>query len=386
MLHTDWEADEPRKVTWLELFYDLVYVAAVIQLGDLLSDDVSWSGFWTFSVLFFLLWWSWTGTTAYFNRFLTDDALHRVLVVVQMFAVANIAINAPLIFEDGAAAGSVEGVAAAFVVVRLVLVALLVRAHHHCPDAREALRSFIGWSCAGIVVFAVAPFVGEGPRPWVWLLGVAVSMWGAVSKGWMRFERAVPADDEHLGERYALFTMIVLGESFVKTVGGLADAGADAEDEMLGGLGFAVVVALWWLYFDRIADRELPGRFWAKQRWIYLHLPLMLGITAVGVGTKKMALSPIGEPTELAYAVLFGGATALAVLAIAGVRGVLGDRVAAVRTAGVAAALVVVTLALGTRLPVGLFDGLVVALAALPVVLERGSPTGDGPELPAPTT
>ena len=60
-LHSGHEGGHERKVTWLELFYDLVYVAAIIQLGNRLSDDVSWGGVIRFVALFIPIWWSWTG-------------------------------------------------------------------------------------------------------------------------------------------------------------------------------------------------------------------------------------------------------------------------------------------------------------------------------------
>jgi low temperature requirement protein LtrA len=55
--------DPERKVTWLELFYDLVYVATLIQFGNSLSENISWSGLLRFTALFIPIWWSWTGVT-----------------------------------------------------------------------------------------------------------------------------------------------------------------------------------------------------------------------------------------------------------------------------------------------------------------------------------
>src|SRR5690606_21277277 len=84
---------EERKVAWLELFYDLVYVTTLIQLGDALSEDVSLFGFMRFVLLFIPIWWSWTGVTLYINRFMGDDVWHRVLIFLQIFAVAALAIS-----------------------------------------------------------------------------------------------------------------------------------------------------------------------------------------------------------------------------------------------------------------------------------------------------
>ena len=50
--HREAHGEEERKVTWLELFYDLVYVATIIQMGNMLSHDISWLGFLKFIALF----------------------------------------------------------------------------------------------------------------------------------------------------------------------------------------------------------------------------------------------------------------------------------------------------------------------------------------------
>ena len=76
------------KETWLELFYDLVYVAVLIQLGNILSDDVSWMGAARFAVLFAPIWWAWSNFTFYMNRFVVDDVWHRLIVMLQIFCIA----------------------------------------------------------------------------------------------------------------------------------------------------------------------------------------------------------------------------------------------------------------------------------------------------------
>ena len=73
--------EDERAVGWLELFYDLIFVASLIEVGSALSDDVTWPGAGRFVVLFALLWWTWTGTTFYNNRVRVDDVAHRLLML-----------------------------------------------------------------------------------------------------------------------------------------------------------------------------------------------------------------------------------------------------------------------------------------------------------------
>ena len=71
---------DEQKVGWLELFYDLVYVATIIALGNKLSEDSSTEGVLAFAALFVPIWWSWTGMAFYMTRFNQDDVGHRLLV------------------------------------------------------------------------------------------------------------------------------------------------------------------------------------------------------------------------------------------------------------------------------------------------------------------
>src|SRR5690349_6283896 len=83
-----------KPVTWLELFFDLVFVAAVAQVGEPLAHDFSLSGIVRYAFLFFLIWWAWLGHSMFNTRFLVDDPLQRLFTLVQIFATAVMAANA----------------------------------------------------------------------------------------------------------------------------------------------------------------------------------------------------------------------------------------------------------------------------------------------------
>jgi low temperature requirement protein LtrA len=94
-----------RKVTWLELFFDLIFVAAVAQVAEPLRDHYSVIGLVRFIPLFALIWWAWTGHTVFSTRFDTDDVIQRGLTLVQMFAVAAMAANAKDALDSCSSAG-----------------------------------------------------------------------------------------------------------------------------------------------------------------------------------------------------------------------------------------------------------------------------------------
>ena len=94
-----------RRATWLELFFDLIFVAAVAQVGGPLHTNYSFPALARYAFLFFLIWWAWLGHTLYSTRFDADDPVQRALTLVQMFTVAVMAANASEALGSRSAAG-----------------------------------------------------------------------------------------------------------------------------------------------------------------------------------------------------------------------------------------------------------------------------------------
>ncbi|MCB0130435.1 MAG: low temperature requirement protein A [Caldilineaceae bacterium] len=281
---------EARKISWLELFYDLVYVATLIQLGDLLSSDVSLMGFLRFALLFIPIWWTWTGITFYSNRFIVDDLLHRVLIFAQIMAVAVLGLSAKGAFGDLHVQFTL-----AYVAVRVIMILLYVRVAFSTPKASQLARRYaVGFSIAA-AIWLISAFV---PMPYAlgfWILGMLVDFASPLNGQSRVLNRALPIDVHHMMERYGIFIIIVLGESFVKVLSSISGS------QLNGALGtfalFAMVVigGLWWLYFDDIADVPLGPTTGAAYIWIYSHLPLSIALTSFGVGAKKL-FEYVGEP------------------------------------------------------------------------------------------
>jgi len=361
------EREGDREVSWLELFYDLVFVAALIQLGGRLGQDVSPSGVVEFVVLFALLWWAWTGTTFYTNRIQADDMVQRLLVFVQMFAIGNLAIQL-----DGAFAEESATFATAYFVIRLTLVLMYARAYRAVPAARPLARRFGLAFGAGAVLWGLSILVPPPARFVLWAAAIAADIVGRLIRRGRQEMRWIPADPDHMSERYALFTLIVLGETFIKTIDGLVEEGISLDSQMFGGLGFVVLIALWWTYFDDVAGARIRGYGQSLRNsavWIYTHLPLTMALTAFGVAVQHLALLDLSEDIPAADLWLLAGSVAVALVSIAAL-----DAVTDSRTAGVgkrdrvvprllAAGALLMVAALGSRLPALLEASLLAAVA-----------------------
>ncbi|MEM8746690.1 MAG: low temperature requirement protein A [Actinomycetota bacterium] len=369
------DVDDDGRVTWLELFFDLIYVAALIQLGDRLSSDVSWSGGAAFVGAFVVLWWTWTGTTAFTNRFAVDDVPHRLLTFAQMFAVGNLAVLAAVTPDDWRMWFPLTYVAA-----RIPLLIMYWRARQRMPVSRPIVDFYLVVFGAGSAIWLASLLLPEEARPWAWAIGLIVEFLGPVFGG-MRGEGS-PLHDEHFQERYALFTVIVLGETFVKTLSEVSDTGFAWERQLYGMLSFVILVALWWTYFDDIADSHLrrtgilgmaPGR--NRLVWVYVHLPLAGGITAYGVAAKKIVGEDALDATfKDTYTWLLAIALAVVLLSVAVLDVVTDSPHFAVGTQSrtvprvVAAALIVLLAPFIANGSIGAFPG--IGLVALIVVVQ----------------
>ena len=163
------EVDDGGRVTWLELFFDLVYVAALIQLGDRLSGDVSWAGGVAFVGAFVILWWTWTGTTAFVNRFPVDDPVHRLLAFVQMLAVGNIAVLAATNPDNWE-----QWLALAYVIARLPLLAMYWRATKAIPSAHAISDHFLRYFGFSATLWLVSIAVPARARILLWIAALVI--------------------------------------------------------------------------------------------------------------------------------------------------------------------------------------------------------------------
>ncbi|MFT5685447.1 MAG: low temperature requirement protein LtrA [Myxococcota bacterium] len=309
-IHTP-EHGAARKVIWLELFYDLIYVAAIIQLGTSLSQNVGLTGALTFAGLFVPIWYTWTGFTFYNNRFIVDDSIHRVLVFLQMFAIGAVAVSVPEVFS-----GEHFHFAIAYGVARLALVGMYARAMRHTPEARETGRVFVVGFSIGAALWLLSAFL---PSPWsflLWVVAMMVDLAVPLTSKAREETSKHPIDILHLSERYGLLTIIVLGESFVKVLTDVADRGGTPQTMLMAALGLAITCSLWWIYFDDVAGSRIKRKTLAPYIWLYAHLPMGIAITAVGVAIKKVVFLDAMAIAPDKYRWLLCGALAMALLSV----------------------------------------------------------------------
>jgi low temperature requirement protein LtrA len=364
------EQDE-RHATWTELFFDLVFVAAIAELGRVLFGDASLEGILRMAGLFVPVWWIWIGYTLYADRFDSDDAVFRGLMFAGMLGSGALAINVHF-----AAAGSSEGFAISYVCVRVVLIALYDRARRHVPEARTlVVRYMRGFSVAAALWLVSLAFQGTA-RYAIWAVAMAIDIGTPVTTP-PRVFRALPVHQSHLPERFGLFILIVLGETVVSVTAASADIDWTLDAGLVAAFAFASVVCLWWVYFDLFDLGAIrSASFPAFQLYFYGHLPLLIGLTGVGAGTKLAIDAATADGLGGgARATLVGGA-ALSVGLLAAMEGAAkgSARERCVLARGAAALALVALGVVGGGLAPVLLVALVLAILAGELVSELLAP------------
>lgn len=272
-----------RHATWLELFYDLVFAVAISELAIGFSAELSMPGFLKFMALFVPIWWAWVGHTVYATRFDTDDMVHRMWTLALMLTATAMAIQV----ESSLKGGYVPFVLA-YTAARVCLIMLYLRARHHVSEAQAMSELYITGFSLGAFLWGLSLWT---PMPWqavLWVAGIAVDL----ATPWLgqRVQRELPLDPQHFPERFGLFTLIVLGVSVLGVIRGVAHVVWSLPHVLTGILAFYLITTLWWTYFTFVDEAELEDTLRSGRSYIFGHLPLLIGLTAVGIGLEHFIL------------------------------------------------------------------------------------------------
>jgi low temperature requirement protein LtrA len=364
-------AADAQSVTFVELFFDLVFVFAVTQLTVLTAHDLTPDGILRSVLLGWLIWWAWTQFTWTLNPADTTHPIVRVVTLAATGVALVMAASVPRAFADDAL-----WFAAPYVLVRVLGLGLQLRVDlERVGVDHGGVVTWVGMSGIGLVLVLVGAIVDPTLRPWVWLLAILADIVAAALAGRNTTWDLNPA---HLSERHGLFVIIAIGESLI--VAGTAVADDERSTALAVAAAVAIVVAslLWWTYFGWLKDAlehlyaaappERNGPL-ARDAFSLGHFPLIGGIVGFAVALEEIGAHP-DEPAPAAVLASLGVGVALFVASSALSLRLVGGRVLAPRLAILAVMLVALVLVAPMQ-PV--WPLAVVAVALLAIVVIEGS-------------
>lgn len=249
-----------RTVSYLELFYDLVFVVLIAQISRSLAGDVTWVGVRDFLIVFALIWIAWVNGTLYHDLHGREDGRSRTYIFAQVSLLVLLSV-----FTVQAAEDPSDGRGFAIVFTLLVMLIAWQWFEVRRFDTPE-WRPVAGRYVQGIVIIAVivaisAALDNQDVRLALWGIAVGLSLAGnLVMTLRPRSDQMVQATrvTESLAERFGLFTIIVLGEVVVGVANGLAASEHDFRTTATGLIALSIGFGFWWNYFDFVGGR-VPG-------------------------------------------------------------------------------------------------------------------------------
>jgi low temperature requirement protein LtrA len=308
--------NQHSRVTYAELFFDLVFVFAVTQISHTLLGRFTPLGALQTTLLFLAVWWVWVYTSWITNWLNPELTPVRVLLFLLMLGGLVLSTSIPRAFET-------RGLwfALAYAAMQVGRTAFLLAASPRTqPSIRMNAIRILVWLSVSAVFWILGGFAEGQWRLLLWAVALAIEYLSPAVRFWIPKHGASSIEDwtvegGHMAERCALFVIIALGESIVVTGATFAELAWSTETVSAFVAVFIGSLAMWWIYFhkgaeagsEEISRSSEPGRL-ARLAYTYLHMPIVAGIILSAVADElvlkhpadhsdlKTVLSAIGGP------------------------------------------------------------------------------------------
>ena len=310
------EADSPRgilfritlphqhsRVTYAELFFDLVFVFAVTQVSHTLLSHFTPLGALQTTVLFLAVWWVWVYTSWITNWLNPEMTPVRILLFLMMLGGLVLSTSIPTAFDGR---GLWFAIAYAAMQVGKTIFLWVSTPHTRALARRNAVRITIWLSGSAVFWIAGGIAVGE-TRLALWAIALGIEYISPAVRFWIpKYGASSVADwsveGGHMAERCAGFIIIALGESIVVTGATFGELTWTTENVLAFTSAFVGSIAMWWIYFhkgaeagsEQISRSSEPGRL-ARLAYTYLHMPIVAGIILTAVADEIVLKHPLGH-------------------------------------------------------------------------------------------
>ncbi|UTS89361.1 low temperature requirement protein A [Rhizobium anhuiense] len=288
------------KVTFLELFFDLVFVFSISQLSHALAAHYTPLGAAEAALMTFAVWWVWI-FTAWVTNWLDPDKMPvRGMLVALMMLGLLLSASIPEAFGD-------KGLLFAGAYVTMQVGRSLFTTYAMTRVDRANTLNFVRittWLVVAGVFWIAGGLLEHEARLIAWVIALTIEYIGpaagfAVPGLGRSTARDWDVSGAHMAERCALFVIICLGEAILVSGRTFSELPFSGLTRIVFVTAFIGTVAMWWLYFrfghgraaHRIEHEETPGSL-ARQAFTYGHIPILAGIIVHAVAVEFMFSHP----------------------------------------------------------------------------------------------
>jgi low temperature requirement protein LtrA len=295
--------NQHSRVSYAELFFDLVFVFAVTQLSHTLLNHFTPSGAVHVTLLFLAVWWVWVYTTWITNWLNPEMTPVRVLLFLLTLGGLVLSTSIPTAFE-----GRGLWFAIAYAAMQVGRTAFwLATIPRERTLARDNAIRILAWLSVSAVFWISGGFAEGETRLSLWVVALAIEYVSPAARFWTpglgaSTVEAWAVEGGHMAERCAGFIIIALGESIVVTGATFGELTWTAENITAFVSAFLGSIAMWWIYFHKgaeagselISKSSESGRL-ARLAYTYLHMPIVAGIVLSAVADELVLKHPHGH-------------------------------------------------------------------------------------------
>lgn len=284
------KSDE-RKISWLELFYDLVYVIVISRITKHLADKPGPEGILNYVYLFAMIFWGWLNGSEYHDLHGSPGIRTRFMTLWQMMAVAalGVALDSP---QDA----FITRTTICFAFLQGFITYLWWSVGIYDKNHRRLSVPYVACYLAGFALLIVSLFAPPSSLPIFFLSVLVINFLPPfLNSRRLRSQNSDFSLSMSMVERLGLFTIIVFGENILGIINGTgAVAAQEAATWFCFALGILIVFALWWIFFALVADRECRHGFLRGQLFAFMFIPTLASLGIIGA-TCSVLFANAGE-------------------------------------------------------------------------------------------
>jgi len=303
------------KVSFIELFFDLIFVFAVTQLSHSFLENFTWEGAVRLGLLTMAIWWVWIFTAWVMNWLNPETFRVRFLLIGLMLIGLIMSSSIPEAFEESGL--YFASAYALFQVGRTAYTVWVLRAGE--KELRINFIRILSWLTLSGIFWVAGGIAHEQTRLALWCIALFIEYISPSLGFWLPKVGRTPTrvwnvEGSHMAERCGLFIIIALGESILVTGATFSELEWNVLTLISFAAAFLSAVAMWWIYFDVtsktghhfIAHSSDPGRV-ARSAYTYTHLLLVAGIILSAVADELVLAHPAGHLDTKTAAVILAG-------------------------------------------------------------------------------
>ncbi|KRF13351.1 low temperature requirement protein A [Paenibacillus sp. Soil787] len=291
-----------KKVTWLELFYDLLFAVAVSKASHVLlhveNGSIPVEYLAKFVLIFIPIWWAWVGQSLFVNRFGRDILSHRIFLILQLFFVLIMTASLSVNFDQYYVPFLIG-----YIGLRAMTAIQYLSVHKKEESHRKIAARYLGsrfW--IGLVISACSLFFDSWIRYAVLYAGITVDI--LLPLIGRHYLVKSPINTHHLLERFSLFTLILLGESVISILTVLQSSDWTWPSILFASITFLLIIAMWWQYFDNVEKKVNKSLETAGQTIIYGHLFIYSSMCMIAASIQLLFLKQLNYSFMLNF--IFG--------------------------------------------------------------------------------